>query len=299
MVELRHLRYFLAVAEELHFARAAARLGIEQSPLSRQIRDLEMDLGVRLFTRTPRSTALTQAGERYVEDARRVLADVETSTRALKIFATGNHPMRLGLAENVAGPAFGRLLVLCQQSDPPIFPVLIERPFADLARMLAANSLDAILAPARVERIDFDCLAAWTEDVVVVMVGENRADQEPIWLKSLANEDWILPDPGALPGCAGQMEGLLSRKGIHRRSASTMACSATLIGLVAAGVGVGLLSVSLGEAPPGIGLRRLKDHDAVLTTWLTVRRDCPAATMDMLRGLIRRAELRPQPPGPE
>lgn len=76
-MELRHLRHFVAVAEELHFARAASRLGIEQSPLSQSIRKLELELGIRLLQRTTRRTWLTSAGTSFYKDAIRILQDVD------------------------------------------------------------------------------------------------------------------------------------------------------------------------------------------------------------------------------
>lgn len=76
-MELRHLRCFLAVAEELHFARAAERLHIDQSPLSRTIKELEEELGARLFVRTTRSTQLTRAGRLFLEHVQRVFAALD------------------------------------------------------------------------------------------------------------------------------------------------------------------------------------------------------------------------------
>jgi len=76
-LELRHLKHFICVAEELHFGRAATRLHIEQSPLSRSIKDLENDLGVVLFERTTRSTKLTNSGEIFLHEARQIISAVE------------------------------------------------------------------------------------------------------------------------------------------------------------------------------------------------------------------------------
>src|SRR3546814_4421328 len=90
-MELRHLRYFLAVAEELRFARAAEKLHIEQSPLSRAIKELEEELGVALFARTTRSTRLTHAGTLFLEHVRRVFAALEQARDSVKAAANVFH----------------------------------------------------------------------------------------------------------------------------------------------------------------------------------------------------------------
>lgn len=83
-IELRHLRYFVAVAEELHFGRAAARLNISQPPLSQQIQALEQQIGARLLARTNRSVLLTEAGKQFLVDSRQILSMVDDAMLALK-----------------------------------------------------------------------------------------------------------------------------------------------------------------------------------------------------------------------
>src|SRR3546814_2127846 len=101
-MELRHLRYFLAVAEELRFARAAEKLHIEQSPLSRAIKELEEELGVALFARTTRSTRLTHAGTLFLEHVRRVFAALEQARDSVKAAANGFHgQLRVAMSDGI------------------------------------------------------------------------------------------------------------------------------------------------------------------------------------------------------
>jgi DNA-binding transcriptional LysR family regulator len=95
-MELRHLRYFLVVAEERHVTRAAARLGLKQPPLSQQIHALEKELGIKLFTRLPRGVELTPAGQGFLEDARALLSGVERATSRARAAAMGQ-PGRISI----------------------------------------------------------------------------------------------------------------------------------------------------------------------------------------------------------
>jgi DNA-binding transcriptional LysR family regulator len=120
-MELRHLRCFLAVAEELHFARAAEKLHIEQSPLSRAIKELEEELGVVLFARTTRSTRLTRAGKLFLEHVRRVFTVLEQARDSVKAAAHGFHgQLRVALSDGITPSRLPALLALCRQEEPEV-----------------------------------------------------------------------------------------------------------------------------------------------------------------------------------
>ncbi len=119
-MELRHLRCFVAVAEELHFVRAAERLHIEQSPLSRAIKELEYDLGVQLFESATRSTRLTWAGQVFLEDVHRVFATIDQAKANVKSAATGYHgTLRIALSDGIAPSRLAALLAQCRAGSLP------------------------------------------------------------------------------------------------------------------------------------------------------------------------------------
>jgi DNA-binding transcriptional LysR family regulator len=148
-MELRHLRYFIAVAEELHFARAAERLHIEQSPLSRAIKDLEHDLDVQLFERTTRSTRLTWAGQVFLDEAKRVLSAVNQAKTSAKAAATGYRgTLRIALSDSIDPLRLAALLAQCREEEPDVEIRLFEVPLAEQTKGLRGGLYDAGITQA-------------------------------------------------------------------------------------------------------------------------------------------------------
>ena len=141
--ELRHLRHFVAVAEELHFARAAERLGIEQSPLSQSIRNLEAQLGIKLFQRTTRRTWLTRAGTSFYREARRILRDVDALTVSVRRTEREEpEAVRMVLGEDLASEPFTRLMFELEHHEPKIRLEVREMRHNEAARLVRDGGAD-------------------------------------------------------------------------------------------------------------------------------------------------------------
>lgn len=142
-MEFRHLRCFLAVAEELHFARAAERLHIEQSPLSRTIKELEEDLGEQLFVRTSRSTRLTRAGKLFLEHVPRVFTALQQARDSVKAATNGFHSqLRIALSDGIMPSRLPSLLALCRQEEPEVEIRLFEVPLSQQIKGLHDDLYD-------------------------------------------------------------------------------------------------------------------------------------------------------------
>jgi len=158
-MELRHLRYFVAVAEELSFRRAAERLHLAQPPLSSQIKSLEGELGVRLFDRSTRSVKLTAAGRVFLDEARAVLM---TAERAQQNVRQAHHgligPLRIGVLAPTATPRLARLLSAYRQKFPGVHFSLFELTSTEQLQRLREDQLDVGLLRPPIEFPELDSL---------------------------------------------------------------------------------------------------------------------------------------------
>jgi DNA-binding transcriptional LysR family regulator len=169
-VELRHLRYFIAIAEERSFTGAAERLWVAQPGLSTQMRRLEAELGVQLFERHSRGIDLTQPGELFLERARVAVsaADVALATgRDLEAGVIGS--LRLGLAAGARWPLASELLLRFGQERPGVELTVVEAYGGTLWRDLRAGRLDALVAPTGHGSADLRTLELGYEDWVVLV----------------------------------------------------------------------------------------------------------------------------------
>lgn len=265
-MELRHLRYFTAVAETCHFGQAAERLLIAQPALSQAIRSLESELGVTLLNRTTRHVALTPAGEFFLAESRRILTAVEDSMRGVRQLADGKHGLvRLG---TVGTAAISHLphVVRTLRRDLPNVAVDVRGDFLtpELCEELRTGAIDiALLRPPVVG----DGIATHTieEEPLILAVPEDHrlVDHADPQLIDLRNEDFI--------GYAGRDSAVNHAilracrvAGFVPDRAHEAPGTAVLLSLVAAGMGIGLVPASARAFPlAGVRFRDIADAGAV------------------------------------
>jgi DNA-binding transcriptional LysR family regulator len=251
-VDLRHLRYFTCVAEELHFGRAALRLGISQPPLSQQIRALEEELGVQLLERTSRRVRLTEAGRQFLPEARATMAQAEQAARTARLAHRGDvGRLRLGFSTSVPFiPRVVDALSRFRQAYPQVSLELdelprdeqmsrVERGLLDVAIMRAFSTPDL---PSNMQslRIQMD-------GVMLAMRQDHPLAQrtDVLTLDDLRGEPMILFGGGNGAGLNERLIEECQTLGFELDVVIETASFATLLGLTAAGLGVTILSRSL------------------------------------------------------
>jgi DNA-binding transcriptional LysR family regulator len=251
-MDFRHLRYFICVAEELHFGRAAQRLGISQPPLSQQIRVLEERLGAQLFERTSRRVRLTEAGRMFLPEARQALAQIERAIEVARRAHRGELG-RLGLGFTASAPFVPRVadaLHAFQQSHPRVELALQELSRDDQIAKIAHGELDigivrAFEPPPLPADMISECLLE--EDMLLAVRQDHplaRQNAEP-GIADLAGVPLVLYGAANGAGFNEHFFALCEEAGFQPNVALEVGSFATLLGLVSAGFGATILAQSL------------------------------------------------------
>ena len=253
-MELRHLRYFLAVAEELHFRRAAERLHMSQPPLSQQIRALEDELGVQLLDRDRRGVALTPAGAAFREEAKAILDSVDHAVELTRRVAHGEvGRLRVAFVGTAMYGRLPELLRAFRAERPEVELRLRELGTAVQLEALRAGRID--VGFVRVPEAELDGIRAEVidrEDVVAVLPGGHPlASRDDLALTELRDEAFVLLARRQAPGLYDATVLAMAQAGGVPRVVQEVAEVQTAIGLVAAGVGLTLVPASVGAQVRG------------------------------------------------
>lgn len=274
-MELRHLRCFLAVAQELHFARAAERLHIEQSPLSRTIKELEEDLGEQLFVRTSRSTRLTLAGKQLLENVPRIFTALQQARDSVKAAANGFHgQLRIALSDCVTPFHLPALLAMCRQEEPEVEIRLSEVSLAQQIKGLQDDLYDAGFAQSDEVGEGLTAEPVWTEAMMVAVPARHPLmAHKRIPLEEVLRYPLVLCDPLVCEGHARQVERVLRKVNLEPLVAERVASCHLMMALVSAGFALALTGSSriAASREPGVMARPLAGHSPMLTTYLLHR----------------------------
>jgi len=268
-MELMHLRHFIAVAEELHFARAAERLGMEQSPLSHSIRNLEAELKVKLFQRTTRRTWLTGAGKQLYSEAKRILTDIDVATASLR--AEGDEPavIRLALGEDLAGEPFTRLLFELEHRRVAASVEVRESTHAEAARLVSESGADVALTLDERPSDRLEQRRGWGEPLLLVLpIGHPLAERDMVDLAEIGVERLALPRPMICPGYLTQIEDLFRRNHVTISQRVVVHHWNTAISFAATGRAMALCPASFVNGATSVAVVPLTAPDAELVTWL-------------------------------
>ena len=289
IMELRHLRYVVAVAEELHFGRAAARVRIAQPPLSQQIRQLEQELGVALFNRTKRRVELTHAGRAFLEHARQILEETERAKQVAQRAARGEvGRLAIGFASSADLDILPRVLRVWRERFPDVE--------VELHALLTSAQVDA-LCRGRIQvgfvRLPTDETSLVVESiqreplVAALPEGHRLARRARVRLRDLANDTMILFPRHTAPGYydvfinACRVAGFTPRL-LHPASMQT------ILGLVSAGLGVSLMPASIRNLRRvGVAYRPLAPPVPQVEMAIAYRRDEPSAVLPAFLATVR------------
>jgi DNA-binding transcriptional LysR family regulator len=250
-MELRHIRYFLAVAEERNFTRAAARVGIGQPPLSQQIRDLEREVGTPLFRRIPSGAELTEAGRAFLEEALTILRHAEEAKTAARRAARGETgTLRVGFTGSAAfNPIVPSAIRAFRRAYPGVALVLEEANTLRLLERLEGGELDAVfIRPGRTDPEGVRLSRLGEEPMLIVMPSNHLlASRRRLPLSALSGESFVLFPRAVGLSLYDEVISACQRAGFEPVLGQEAPQISSVVNLVAAELGVSVVPASISQ----------------------------------------------------
>lgn len=288
-MELRHLRYFVAVADEQNFTRAAERLHISQPPLSRQIQDLEEELGTPLFERGSRPLKLTEAGRFFYGQATRLLEQAAQAQRATRRIARMERRLVIGFVASTMYGALPRLVRLFRAARPQTELSLVEMSTLDQTEALKAGRVDVGFGRLKLDdpAIKREVLRMERLVAAIPMEHELAIPDMPLLLAALAHRDILVYPKSPRPSYADQVLSLFRDQGLEPGTVHEVQEIQTALGLVAAGMGVCVVPTGVSRLRPDeVVYRPLSDEQAVSPIVMSTRAQDQNEDIVLLRSLI-------------
>lgn len=289
-MELRHLRYFVAAAEEMSITRAAARLRVSQPPLSRQIRDLEEEIGTVLFNRSNKRLELTAAGKFFLQEAKRILSQVERATRITKATGSGQAgPISVAFLSPLGGMFLPQIVHSFRQIHPSVDVDLVEMAPRSQLEALRDHQIDlAFVAKVEVELAnEFVFETVMEVQVHVALARDHRLSKlRQIPLHELREEAFITIKGSAAPATHEFFLRLCRSAGFEPHIAKQSDRAQSILDLVAAGVGIAILPEHFGRYQSDVVMRPLVPKPASIPLCMVWRKDDVSEPLRTLRAMI-------------
>ncbi len=295
-MEYRQLKFFVAVAEELHFTRASARLRIAQPYLSREIRRLEREIGVELFVRTKRSVALTTAGRAFLERARIVLDESAGAVYAAQRASRGETGrIRLGFVTVAAVGVIPDATARFRSAYPEVEILLKDVQSDEGLEAVRTGQLDlCLLHPPRTVDPALNIETIWVEPLVAVLPPKHPlADKQRISLQRLRSEPWVISPRATGSRLHDEVIAACAAAGFEPRVAQRTTRLTTTISMVASGIGVTLVPITSARlAFGGAVYRQLGPPRISIPVAFAWRRDKAAPVLAHFMVAVRNSALR-------
>jgi len=290
-MELRHLRYFVAVAEELNFTRAAQRLNTAQPSLSQQIKHLEVDVGIPLLDRSKRHVALTEGGKVFLADAKEILARLDRAVeRAARAQQGRSTELVIGVVPAAEIKILPKLIPLVERRLPRVRLVFHNLPSAEQKRLLATGSLDfgILRGPLEDPRLEVEDIL-WEKLVVGLPARHPLASKKNVSIRQLNNVPFIMVSREGSPELHDAVQAFCERSGLHPRVVQQADNVLGNLNMIRAGIGFGLFpDYATSILPKGVVVKSLAWEPAPMVSLVVAHRKTKqTAAMLALKNLLR------------